>query len=146
MAAPDAQTRQYTGTDFVESAGAILFETSTRKICLLQSREKSEWLLPKGRRNVGETRQTAALREAEEEPGLKCRLLPVAMTSRAPPAVELDNTLDGPWKYENACEPFMLTHRWREKDGLKTITWYIAAIEEDVAKKEAEPEFEVQQR
>ena len=144
MAASDAQTRQHTGTDFVESAGAILFQTSSRKICLLHFLEKDEWLLSKGRRNIGESRRKAALREAEEETGFKCRLLPVTLTSRAPPAVETDNTLDGPWKYESVCEPFMLTHRWRERDGLKTITWYIAAIEEDVPKREPEPQYEVQ--
>lgn len=144
MAASEGQTKQYTTEDFVESAGAILFQLSTRKICLLRSCERNELLLTKGRRNVGESRQAAALREAEEETGFKARLLPVTMISRAPPAVEIDNTLDGPWQYNNVCEPFFLTHRWREWDGLKTITWYIAAIDEDVPPKDPEPQFEVQ--
>ena len=138
MAASNFRTAQYAAENFVESAGAILFKVSTKQICLLHYERKDEWLLPKGRRNVGESRYNTALREAQEETGYKCRLLPVTMTSRVPPAVETGYTPDEPRVHHDVCEPFMITFRYLGEDGLKMIGWFIAAIEESQAKGDGE--------
>ncbi|XHF96449.1 hypothetical protein AWENTII_000087 [Aspergillus wentii] len=84
-ASPDA-TFQYTSEQFVESCGAILFDLSdnnNNKVCLIHYNAKNEWMLAKGRRNCGECRQEAALREAREEQAirptftqLQCILMP----------------------------------------------------------------------
>lgn len=133
MAASPSVNTQYTSSEYVESAGAILFHLSRKQICLVHSTERDEWLLPKGRRNIGETRQKAAAREVQEETGFPCRLLPVNLKSRCTPdAEETGFTPDEPRLFENVTEPFMLTHRIPPGDqGMKLIWWFIAAIDED---------------
>lgn len=66
--------------DFVESSGTVLFSSAARRICLLNHRSLRQWILAKGRRNIGESRQAAALRETKEETGFECNLLPVCIT------------------------------------------------------------------
>ncbi len=58
------------------SAGAIVFrKDSGIKYLLLQSRKWNTWGFPKGHVESGETEEQAALRELEEETGLKGNLL-----------------------------------------------------------------------
>ena len=145
MATSNFSTTQYTSENFVESAGAILFKLSTRQICLVHHEEKDEYLLAKGRRNIRESRETAAIREAEEETGFKCGLLPVTMASRVPHAVELlKHYRNEPRTYEGIREPFMATHRSLGEGNVKIIWWYIAAIDEEGTQGSGEVEFEAQ--
>ena len=95
----------------VESAGTIFFHLSTHEVCLLHLVPRDEYILPKGRRNLGESRQEAALREAREETGYDCRLLPITMTSRAPPMVEVEPFEDVLRTYSNVNEPISLQIR-----------------------------------
>lgn len=143
MAASTSVNTQYTSSEYVESAGAILFHLSRQQICLVHLTQRDEWLLPKGRRNIGETRQQAAIREVQEETGLPCRLLPVNLMSRCTPnAEEIGFTPDVPRLYEKVVEPFMLTHRVLPGNhGIKLIYWYIAAIDEDAPMLKGEDMF-----
>ena len=75
MAASSFSAAQYTSKSFVESAGIVPFHLAKKQICLLFHTARNEWLLAKGRRNCGESRHQAALREVHEETGLQCRLL-----------------------------------------------------------------------
>jgi 8-oxo-dGTP pyrophosphatase MutT (NUDIX family) len=133
MAAPRNITKQYTAAEYVESAGAILFKGSTNQICLVHSHERNEWLLAKGRRNIGESRQQTAIREAQEETGFPCTLLPVSLRTRCTPNVEETGfTPDEPRLFEQVTEPFMVTHRILPNNGgIKLIWWYIGSIVED---------------
>jgi len=125
-------------TSFVESCGAILFDLrqpTTKKVCLTHYLAKDEWLLAKGRRNCGETRHEAALREVREETGYPCHLHPVTMPTRCPPAIEVGHTPDEARVYNGICEPFMLTVREIDpqsglKGDRKLIWWYIAALDD----------------
>lgn len=143
MATSKFETLQYSAEHFVESAGAVLFNVSTRQICLVHEQKKDEWLLAKGRRNVGESRHVTAVREAEEETGLKCRLLPLTMTTRAPPTVETEQHYpDEPRLHHGVCEPFMVTHRrLKGAANIKIIWWFIAAINENEATGAGETQF-----
>ncbi len=144
MALTPSTTTQYTAEHFVESAGAILFKQSTREVCLVYRLSTGQWLLPKGRRNVREARAAAALREVAEETGYQCRLLPLTMTTRAPPATEAANCPDKPRVHLGVCEPFMVTCRpLGGVNNLKIIWWYIAAIYEDESPGAGEKQFEV---
>lgn len=143
MATSKFETNQYPAESFVESAGAVLFKVSTRQICIVHHSKKDEWLLAKGRRNVGESRHDTALRELEEETGFKANLLKCTMTTRAPPAIE-DNTdtADRPRVHQDVCEPFKLTTRQLEGPAnLKIIWWYIAAIDENTGIGHGEEKF-----
>jgi len=142
MATSPFQTTQYTAEQFVESAGAVLVKVTTREICLVHHLKRNEWLLAKGRRNVGETRQATALREIAEETGYRCRLLPLTMSTRAPPALEIGHYPDEPRTHDNACEPFTVTCRQLEGEkNLKIIWWYIAAIDEGHEFRDGEEQF-----
>lgn len=59
------------------SAGGLLFDRRGR-IALVRQRDRSgrwRWTLPKGRIDVGETAEEAALREVYEESGLRARIV-----------------------------------------------------------------------
>ncbi|KNG83635.1 hypothetical protein ANOM_007205 [Aspergillus nomiae NRRL 13137] len=131
MAASPNTTTQYTSDQFVESCGAILFDLSTpnKTVCLIHYRAKNEWLLAKGRRNCGETRHEAALREVREETGYQAHLHPVTMHTRAPPRDEQEHVPDIPRLYPALTEPFMVTIRQLDGDGVKIIWWYVAALD-----------------
>lgn len=88
-------------------------------------------MLAKGRRNCGESRHEAALREAREETGHSARLYPLAMATRAPPPDEQGLVPDEPRLYSNLMEPFMVTMRELSAENgkeIKIIWWYIAEL------------------
>lgn len=146
MATSNYATSQYTSEEFVESSGAILFDLSPNdsKVCLLYYISRDEWLLAKGRRNCGESRQEAALREVREETGYPCHLHPVTMSTRAPPRDEMGSVEDQPRVFSNLTEPFMVTIRRLDgESNVKIIWWYIAALNEDadIGRSDGEAEF-----
>ncbi|KAJ5718225.1 hypothetical protein N7488_003871 [Penicillium malachiteum] len=107
MATSPNFTTQYTSEQFVESSGAILFDlpdSQKKTVCLIHYHAKNEWLLAKGRRNCGESRQEAALRETREETGYQAHLHPVTMRQLGKDGVK----------------------------DMKIIWWFIAALDEEV--------------
>ncbi|KAF2189446.1 hypothetical protein K469DRAFT_700636 [Zopfia rhizophila CBS 207.26] len=147
MAASTFITSQFSSEQFVESCGAILFDLTCpeeQKVCLIHYLEKDEWLLAKGRRNCGESRKDAALREVMEETGYCCQLHPVTMSTRAPQVNEPAHIPDKARSYPNLTEPFMLTVREiDERSNVKLIWWYIVVLDEDASanKQSGEADF-----
>lgn len=140
MATSKFQTEQYSAEQFVESVGAIAIKVTTREVCLISY--AGEWMLAKGRRNIGESRSQAALREMKEETGYSCHMLPLTMKVRAPPATETVDYPDEPSVQEKVCEPFMLTCRHLHGNGgIKLIWWYIATIDESAEVGPSEEQF-----
>ncbi|KAI1826588.1 hypothetical protein F4861DRAFT_66849 [Xylaria intraflava] len=131
MAESRFESEQYTSEAFVESAGAVLFRLSTREVCVLHLLKRDEYVLAKGRRNCGETRQETAVREVTEETGYACRLLPLNMYTRAPPAVETEQLPDEARFYTNICEPFTLQVRRFGENQIKLIWWFVAVVDEE---------------
>ncbi|KAJ9608930.1 hypothetical protein H2200_006701 [Cladophialophora chaetospira] len=126
MPASDMGTEHFSAEAFVESAGAILFRVSAGQICILHHLAHDHYVLPKGRRHCGEGRHEAAIRELAEETGHQCRLLPVNMTTRAPPASSGASEPDEVRPATNICEPFYLQIRHPRESEVKVIWWYIA--------------------
>ncbi|KAG9258227.1 uncharacterized protein F5Z01DRAFT_326147 [Emericellopsis atlantica] len=131
MATSTFKATNYSAEEFVESCGAILFDFSgpAPQVGLVYYKPKDEWLLAKGRRNCGESRHAATLREIEEETGYRCHLFPITMPTRAPASAEKSSVPDQPRLYPDLTEPFMVTVR--EVDGkanVKIIWWYIAEV------------------
>ena len=56
----------------VEAAGGVV--VSDGRVLLVHRPRYGDWTLPKGKLDRGETFEQAALREVEEETGLRCRL------------------------------------------------------------------------
>ncbi|KAJ7284891.1 NUDIX hydrolase domain-like protein [Mycena rebaudengoi] len=114
MASTVHPSTQYSASQFVIAAG----------YSILHDRKKHEWLLPKGRKDCGESIATAAVRETFEETGYACTLLPCRMATRAPrPGV---NGEDAIAVVEDITEPIAVTIRDQGARGIKMIWWYIA--------------------
>ena len=62
----------------VEAAGGVVLRSSGRgmEICVVHRPRYDDWTLPKGKLDADETFEDAALREVEEETGLRCELGP----------------------------------------------------------------------
>ena len=136
MAAPRYPTTQYLAGNFVISAGCVLFRkdpaTHALEICVLHHTKRNEWLLPKGRKDRGETIEQAALRETFEETGFKCELWPQKMPTRAPePGV---NNLFTTQVVDGLAEPIGVTIRDLGKSDIKVIFWYVAKVKDGVEK------------
>ena len=54
--------------------GAAASSSATAACCSSTGRAYDDWSLPKGKLEPGESWETAALREVEEETGLRCEL------------------------------------------------------------------------
>ncbi|CAG9940380.1 unnamed protein product [Clonostachys rosea f. rosea IK726] len=132
MAESRFPSEQYMSEAFIESAGAILFRLASREICVLHVLDSDEYVLAKGRRNCGESRQAAALRELAEETGFSGRILPLNMHTRSPPAVETEKLDDGARFYQGITEPLALQIRRRSDSEVKLIWWYAATVDETI--------------
>lgn len=136
MAAPRCPTTQYFAGNFVISAGCVLFRNNPAshalEICLLYHTKRDEWLLPKGRKDRGETIEQAALRETFEETGFQCELWPQKMPTRAPePGV---NNRFSTQVVDGLTEPIGVTIRDLSRGGIKLIFWYVAKVKDGVEK------------
>lgn len=131
MATSRFETEMYAAEKFVESAGTVLLRLSTREVCILHLLHRDEYVLPKGRRNLGESRQTTAIRETTEETGIPCRLLPVDLFSRVCPAIETEHVPDEARLIKGSCEPIALQTRRVGEGEIKLIWWFVAVVKED---------------
>ncbi|KAI6096178.1 hypothetical protein EDD16DRAFT_694260 [Pisolithus croceorrhizus] len=114
---------------FVICAGSVLFRSDTAgrwQICVLHDRVEKVHVLPKGRKDCGESIDGAAVRETYEETGYPCKLLPCRMTTRAP--LPHTNMLDEPRVVDDISEPFAITLRDLKEKGTKTIWWYLTVV------------------
>jgi 8-oxo-dGTP pyrophosphatase MutT (NUDIX family) len=66
------------GEDVVRAAGGVVWRrnASDVELILVHRPAYDDWSIPKGKLHAGETEKDAAVREVEEETGLRCRLGP----------------------------------------------------------------------
>ena len=67
-------SRMFFSENFMLGAGAVIIQPSSGKVVVVQ--DGDSWFLPKGRKDLGESIEQAALREAYEEVRLSHRLIP----------------------------------------------------------------------
>ncbi|KAF2214042.1 hypothetical protein CERZMDRAFT_38669 [Cercospora zeae-maydis SCOH1-5] len=102
---------------FVISCGTVTLDLERAKILLIRWRKTNEVLLPKGRKNINESLQDAALRETWEETGHKAVMLPTALPTLATDQGE---------RILSHREPIAVSQRMNN-DVLKIIFWFSAA-------------------
>jgi 8-oxo-dGTP pyrophosphatase MutT (NUDIX family) len=102
---------------FVLSSGTVSIDLKRDLVLLLYYRPTKEFLLPKGRKNVGETLQAAAIRETFEESGYGCHLLQHSLPTNAP-------------SLSIQCHNEPIAVQQRVQNGVrKMIFWYIAEVD-----------------
>ena len=103
--------------DFVLSSGTVPIDIAKGLVLLLYYRPKGEYMLPKGRKNVGETMEDAAVRETAEESGFQCRLFKHQLHTNAQELIDSYHT-----------EPIAVEQRMNQ-DVRKIIFWFIAEVD-----------------
>lgn len=103
--------------DFVLSSGTVPVDIPKGLVLLLYYRPKAEYMLPKGRKNVGETMEAAAIRETTEESGFDCHLYKHQLHTNAQELRDSHHT-----------EPIAVQQRMNQ--GVrKIIFWYISEVD-----------------
>lgn len=103
--------------DFMLSSGTVPIDIPKGLVLLLYYRPKGEYMLPKGRKNVGETLEAAAIRETTEESGFECHLFQHQLLTNAQEPRDSRHT-----------EPIAVQQRM--KQGIrKIIFWYISEVD-----------------
>jgi|SRR5882762_11043724 len=132
---------QIGSSDFVISAGCILFRkspsTNQLQICLLHNLSKDgkidKWQLPKGRKDMGECVEAAAVRETFEETGYPCELIPLRMPTRAPPPNV--NVKDVVRVIDGCTEPVAVTVKDLGEEGCKFVWWFVGKVKGNATEK-----------
>ncbi|KAI9724653.1 MAG: hypothetical protein M1828_003522 [Chrysothrix sp. TS-e1954] len=107
-------------SDFVISSGTVSVDLSRGSVLALYHRHLREFLLPKGRKNIGETLEAAALRETMEESGYRPQLLEHDLPNLA---TSLDSR-PSPW----TTEPIAVQQRMN-RGVRKIMFWYLAGVD-----------------
>jgi 8-oxo-dGTP pyrophosphatase MutT (NUDIX family) len=133
-----AERTLHFSTDFAISCGTITIDPPARKVLLLRGQSSGEYLLPKGRKNPGESLESAALRETYEESGVKCELLPHAFPHLAPFAPGEETSGENGSK-PLSTEPIAVQQRM-SMGAWKLIFWFIAQADSKLARVEGTQE------
>ncbi|RGP75517.1 nudix domain-containing [Fusarium sporotrichioides] len=111
------------------SCGTVTIDVPRSKVLLIHQRSTGEYMLPKGRKNIGEALEETALRETFEETGVKAQLLPVHITSIA-------TTAQGTDRPREITEPIAVSQRMARDGVLKIMFWYIGTADSMIAPKQ----------
>ncbi|KAF8487526.1 NUDIX hydrolase domain-like protein [Russula ochroleuca] len=144
MALPRYPTEQFPFSHFLVSGGPILFASTHAplRICLIYHHAHGEWLLPKGRKDRGESMPAAAVRETFEETGYSCELLPLDLITRAPVAGA--QSADAAMAVGGSEEPFMVTLRRTKEGGIQILSWFATVCAAGADKVVGVPELQTE--
>lgn len=109
---------------FAISCGTVTLELTKSKVLIIYWRKTGEYFLPKGRKDIAETLEQAALRETFEETGHRVELLPLRIPTLAttPASVSAKKGED-----KLVTEPVAVAQRVTKEGILKIIFWYVAS-------------------
>lgn len=110
---------------FVISCGTVSLDVERSKVLLIRWRLTGEYLLPKGRKDMGEPLERTALRETFEETGIRVQLLPVDVNTLA----TLPSSMKAEDRPKAVTEPIAITQRITRAGILKIIFWYVATAD-----------------
>ncbi|KAJ6780130.1 hypothetical protein PWT90_03843 [Aphanocladium album] len=122
---------------FVISCGTVTLDLAASQVLLIRSRGTGECYLPKGRKDVAEALDAAALRETFEETGVRARLLPVPIPTRATiPAAAAAAAAAAEPSPSSVTEPLAVSQRVLASGVLKVIFWFVAVADSAAAREE----------
>ncbi|THZ67739.1 NUDIX domain-containing protein [Aureobasidium pullulans] len=111
--AKDSYRSLLSSDEFVISCGTVPLDITHKKVLLVRERKTNEFLLSKGRKDMGEDLQATAVRETTEETGYAATILPLKTATRAT---------------NDHGEPIARTER-KSGDILKTIYWFASSVD-----------------
>ncbi|KAK6413295.1 hypothetical protein LTR95_017878 [Oleoguttula sp. CCFEE 5521] len=120
-------------TSFVLSSGTVTLDLHQRKVLVIRCRNSNEVLLPKGRKNEGETLEAAAIRETYEETGYQAALLPLTVATLATRGEPIGSGLssDTADTLHAHTEPVAVTQR-SSGGAHKIIFWFAATADSTI--------------
>ncbi|KAG7087750.1 hypothetical protein E1B28_013691 [Marasmius oreades] len=123
--------------DFMLGAGMVVIQPATNKMVIIKDTRTKHWILPRGRKDIGESLEQTALREAFEETGYEVDFLPMHMVHRQPYAPKDRDK----WPLKVTEPIFISTMTWKAKydlggklkdgGGEYLISWYVGQIPEN---------------
>ncbi|KAK7055501.1 Nudix hydrolase domain-containing protein [Favolaschia claudopus] len=137
---PLVRDSSWADSNFLLGAGMVVIQPGSGKLVVVYESKKKYWFLPKGRKDVGESLEQAALREAYEESGYRVEFLPLFTQTRAPSPPSNPHAA-----YEPNTEPIYITtvafparHRANRVSpaGEYLTFWYVGQIPEDAVREE----------
>lgn len=148
----------YYASEFMVGAGMVILQPSTGKVVIVHDERTKLWFLPKGRKDIGETVEDAAKREAFEEvrvvlysdhlcsdlcyiqSGYRAEFMPLYIPTNAPPPPTANSRY-----LELNTEPiYMSTHRWYRRrmyqsaksfGGEYLTFWFVGMIPENAVRR-----------
>jgi len=131
FSSPPVPDRGWAAENFMIGAGMIIIQNETHKIVVVNDTKYNHWFLPKGRKDIGESLETTALREAYEESGYQVGFLPLWIPTRAPsPPNDRDAHIR-----PNTEPVYVSLMSWRprgRRPGGEYLTfWYVGQIPKD---------------
>ncbi|CAL1694445.1 unnamed protein product [Somion occarium] len=137
---PSIPNSHFYCNDFLLGAGMVLIQPSTDKVVLVYESLREHWFLPKGRKDVGETLEHAALREAYEETGYRAEFLPLYSPTNQP------SSPDASYSYFNTEPIYVSSLTWKARrvprngpgdlGGEYFTFWYVGQIADDAVREE----------
>ncbi|KAF8064307.1 hypothetical protein FPV67DRAFT_214024 [Lyophyllum atratum] len=132
FSSPAVSDSGWASENFMLGAGMVIIQPSSHKLVLVYDSRSKYWFLPKGRKDMGESLESAALREAYEESGYEVELLPLYTPSHAPSPPG-----DPAARQRPNTEPvYMTLAKWapgqgnRKSGGEYLTSWYVGHIPE----------------
>jgi 8-oxo-dGTP pyrophosphatase MutT (NUDIX family) len=126
---------------FVISCGTVSVDISKRKVLLIRWRSTGEHMLPKGRKDLGESLEETAVRETFEETGFRVKLRPVAIPTLATlPSSVLETAEAGLGPPGTVTEPIAMTQRTTTNGALKVIFWFVGEADSTSIREEGTQE------
>ncbi|KAK0457048.1 uncharacterized protein EV420DRAFT_537400 [Desarmillaria tabescens] len=117
--------------DFMVGSGMVIIQPSSHKIVVCYDSLRKAYFLPKGRKDIGESLEEAAVREAYEESGYETQHFPLHKATRAPASPRNPGARDGP----NTEPAYISARSWgpkRNDNGGEYLTfWYVGMIGPD---------------
>ncbi|KAF8644022.1 hypothetical protein AX16_008738 [Volvariella volvacea WC 439] len=117
--------------NFMLGAGMVVFQPATHRVVVIHDSRTNTWFLPKGRKDVGESLEQAALREAYEESGYRVEFFPLNAPTHAP--IPPDQRTAGPKPHTEAIYVTLKSwnprpHRPGDTGGEYIVHWYVGKI------------------
>ncbi|KAF8955371.1 hypothetical protein BDZ97DRAFT_1595983, partial [Flammula alnicola] len=137
---PAVKDSAWASSDFMLGAGMVIIQKQTNLIVVLKDKQRghSKWFFPRGRKDMEESLEQTALREAYEEASYHPKFIPLYNPTRQPVAPsqrELYNKQ--PFNAEpvyltlTACQPKTKCNAELQDGGKEyLITWYAGQIDE----------------